>query len=303
MVERDGMLSTGSNLKRSLARLLFTQLRPSQWTKNVLVFAAFVFTLPHVTSDMFLRACCAFVLFSGISGTVYILNDYVDLKIDVQHPEKRHRPMASGQLSPRTALVFGGCLLFGCMLVSYRISHLFSAVLAAYFLLNIAYSTILKHVVVIDILSISMGFVFRSAAGGLAISVPLTPWFLFCTLVLSLFLATGKRRYEYRVFQQHNRLIRRVLFRYSDKILNALSIVTAVLTILSYSVFTLTSKHSHVLMCTVPLVVYGIVRYMVLIDSTDLSGSPESILIRDAHIRYTAILYVALVVTVLVVFG
>ncbi|MDZ4451183.1 UbiA prenyltransferase family protein, partial [Bacillus cereus] len=188
---REGTLS-----QQNIVVLFFKQLRPKQWTKNLLVFAALVFSIKQVSLTMVAQAAICFALFCAISGCVYILNDFMDIEADRQHPVKRYRPMASGALNPYFAITAGCVILVASLVVSYILNPLLCLVLATYFILNVAYSIRLKHVVIIDILIIASGFVLRALAGGLVIQVPFTPWFLLCTLLLSLFLAINKRRHE-----------------------------------------------------------------------------------------------------------
>lgn len=173
--------------------------------------------------------------------------------------------MASGALNPRLALIFGSILLFVSLLGSYFINPLFTLLLTAYLMMNLLYSFKLKHVVIVDIMIIAAGFVMRAIAGGLVIHVPLTPWFLLCTMLLSLFLAIGKRRHELSLLENDSHTHRKVLDRYSFALLDQLiSIVTAA-TIISYSLFTFTSGRTIHLMWTIPLVIYGVFRYLYLI--------------------------------------
>ncbi len=245
--------------------LLFIQLRPKQWTKNLLIFSALLFSYETMSIVTLFNTIIGFILFSFISGCVYILNDYADRETDRCHPVKKFRPMASGALNPRLALIFGSILLFVSLLGSYFINPLFTLLLTAYLMMNLLYSFKLKHVVIVDIMIIAAGFVMRAIAGGLVIHVPLTPWFLLCTMLLSLFLAIGKRRHELSLLENDSHTHRKVLDRYSFALLDQLiSIVTAA-TIISYSLFTFTSGRTIHLMWTIPLVIYGVFRYLYLI--------------------------------------
>ncbi|WP_438350481.1 decaprenyl-phosphate phosphoribosyltransferase [Paenibacillus sp. FA6] len=286
----------------STIKLLIIQLRPKQWTKNLLIFAALLFSFEKINITTFLDTLLGFFLFSFISGCVYILNDYVDREADRNHPTKKNRPMASGALNPYVALTFGGFLLFASLIISYFQNPLFTVLLIVYFALNVAYSFILKHVVIIDIMVIAAGFVLRAIAGGLVIHVPFTPWFLICTMLLSLFLAIGKRRHELFLLENDKGTHRKVLEKYSFPLLDQLNSIVTTATIISYSLFTFTSGRTIHLMWTIPLVIYGIFRYLYLIHIENKGGSPDKVLFEDKPILVTVILYVVSVVFILAFF-
>lgn len=288
--------------KHRVIELLFIQLRPKQWSKNLLIFAALLFSFEMINANTVLHTILGFIVFCLVSGCVYILNDYVDREADRNHPEKQHRPMASGALHPQLALIFGGILLITSLLASYQLNPLFTVLLVVYFALNVSYSFALKHVVIIDIMIIAAGFVLRAIAGGLVIRVPLTPWFLICTLLLSLFLAIGKRRQELFLLENDKGMHRKVLDKYSFALLDQLNTIVTTATIISYSLFTFTSGRTVHLMWTIPLVIYGMFRYLYLIHIENKGGSPDRVLFEDKHILITVILYVVSVVCILAYF-
>lgn len=281
---------------------LLHQLRIKQWTKNLLVFAVLLFSLEQFSMLNLAYTVIGFFLFCFVSGTVYILNDYMDLEADRIHPTKRYRPMASGALNPKMTLIFGIALLIGSLLCSLFISPLFAVVLTAYFVLNVLYSLKLKEVVIIDIMIIAAGFVLRAIAGGLIIHVNLTPWFLLCTLLLSLFLAVGKRRNELIILDEESTSHRKVLGKYNVMLLDQLMVIVATSTIICYSMFTFSSGRTIHLMWTIPLVIYGIFRYLYLVHVEEKGGSPDRILLEDKHILFTAVLYVLTVLVILISF-
>ncbi|MCI1694717.1 MAG: decaprenyl-phosphate phosphoribosyltransferase [Aneurinibacillus aneurinilyticus] len=283
--------------------LLFRQLRPKQWTKNLLVFAALIFSFPNVNTEMLIRSVVAFFLFSFVSGCVYILNDFVDREADRQHPKKRYRPMASGALNPYVALVFGAILLVCSLALATYLEPRFGLVLFVYFVMNVAYSFRLKHVVIVDVMIIALGFVFRALGGGLVIEVPVTPWFFICTLLLALFLAISKRRHELILLENNMGSHRKVLDKYSKDLLNQLNSIVTTATIMSYGLFTFTSGRTQYLMVTIPFVIYGIFRYLYLIHIEDKGGSPEEVLLKDKHILFTVILYALSVIIILKYFS
>lgn len=287
---------------KQLPLLLFRQLRPKQWTKNLLIFAAPLFSFEGVNPGVLFDTLIGFFLLSFVSGCVYIVNDYADREADRNHPVKKYRPMASGALPPKLAIGFGALLLIASLVISYLLNPLFTVLLVLYFAMNVAYSFRLKHVVIIDIMIIAAGFVLRAIAGGLVIHVPFTPWFLLCTMLLSLFLAIGKRRHELHLLQHDKGSHRKVLDQYSFELLDQMSSIVTTATIISYSLFTFTSGRTVHLMWTIPLVIYGMFRYLYLIHIEKKGGSPDRVLLEDAHILVTVILYVISVIGILVYF-
>jgi 4-hydroxybenzoate polyprenyltransferase len=279
--------------------LLFLQLRPKQWTKNLLVFAALIFSPQVLNLKTLGYTILGFLLFSLISGCVYIINDYVDREADRQHPIKKNRPMASGALNPKVALLFGVIVFIFVLILSAKLNPIFSGLLIIYFVMNVSYSLKLKHVVIIDLMIIASGFVLRAIAGGLVINVPFTPWFLICTMLLSLFLAISKRRHELVLLNKNKGTHRKVLEKYSSELLDQLNGIVTTSTIISYSLFTFTSGHTMHLMWTIPLVIYGVFRYLYLIHIEDKGGAPEKVLIEDRHILITTLLYVSSIILIL----
>ena len=277
-------------------------LRPKQWTKNLLVFAALIFSINIVTAHMFIRCVAGFILFCLVSGCVYILNDYIDREADAQHPKKRYRPIASGALRPLPALVFGFLLLVSSLGLAWTLDPWFSLLLFGYFSINVAYSIKLKHVVIIDIMVIAFGFVLRAIGGGLVIGIAFTPWFLICTMLFALFLAISKRRHELYLLSENKGEHRKVLEQYSPALLDQLNSIVTTAAIMSYSLFTFTSGHTIHLMWTIPLVMYGIFRYLYLIHMKGKGGTPEEILLEDGHILTTVLLFAVMVVVILYYF-
>jgi 4-hydroxybenzoate polyprenyltransferase len=286
----------------STVALIWTQLRPKQWSKNLLIFAALLFSIDRIEISKLALATIGFVLFSLVSSTIYIINDFMDREADRAHPTKCHRPMASGLLRPAVALTVGAVLLLFALPVSWLLNPLFTLLLVLYILLNISYSLYLKHVVIIDLMIIASGFVLRAIAGGLVIKVPLTPWFLLCTLLLSLFLAIGKRRHELVLLHEGKGTHRKVLESYSVPLLDQLNNIVTTATIISYSLFTFTSGRTVQLMWTIPFVIYGVFRYLYLIHICNKGGSPDRVLFEDKPILITVMLYAISVVVILMIF-
>ena len=279
--------------------LLLRAMRPAQWTKNLFVFAALLFHVPDDSPAMVGQAVVAFLLFCAVSGCIYIFNDFIDLESDRGNSEKQDRPLAAGLLSPRTALVFAGGLLLVALCVALVLRPLLAAALAVYVVLNVAYSLRIKHIPIADLFAIAAGFVLRAIAGGVAIQVPFTSWFLLCAMLLALFLATGKRRYEVLKAQTEGECHRAVLREYSPELLNQLSGVTAASVIMAYSMFSFTSRHTPALMLTIPFVIYGVFRYLLLIHVAGTGGRPEHTLIHDRQIMLTVFAFATLVVILL----
>ncbi len=241
------------------------------------------------------------MLFSFVSGAVYILNDLVDLELDRQHPIKKNRPMASGNLPPAIAVSAGSILLLVSLVTSYYLNTWFGLILTVYFVLNVAYSFYLKNVVIIDVMVIATGFVLRAAGGAYVIDVPMTPWFIICTMLLALFLAISKRRHELTLVEAEGTQgdYRMVLNSYSTRLLDEMNSIVTTATIISYALFTFTSGRTLNLMWTIPLVIYGIFRYLYLIHIENKGGQPDEILLKDKPILITVLLYTVLLIVIL----
>ena len=274
-------------------------LRPRQWTKNLLVLGALLFSAAQVTPAQIAAGVTAFILFCLGSGSIYILNDFVDREADRVHPQKCRRPMAAGELEPHAGLFLGVVLAVGVCVYAFALRTSFGLVLVSYLLINIAYSFKLKNVVLLDIMAIAFGFVLRAVGGGLAIGVRLTPWFLLCTLLLALFLAIGKRRHELRLLEENKGAHRPVLLQYSTELLDKLSGIVTGATIMSYALYTFTAGKPVELMFTIPFVIYGIFRYLYLIHIKGQGGAPEKILLEDKPLLFTVLLYGATVLVIL----
>lgn len=285
------MLVTETKHHSSMPYLLFKELRPKQWTKNLVIFAAWLFSYKKLSWSMLYQTLLGFFLFCLISGSVYILNDFLDREKDRNHPDKKYRPIASRELNPYIALTFCGLIVIMVTYLAFALNLYFGLLIIAYFLLNLAYSFQLKHVVILDVMVISLGFVLRAVGGGLIVGVPFTPWFLLCISLLALFLALSKRRHEMVLLQNEMGSHRKVLEHYSIELLDQLISIVTTATILCYSIFTFTSGHSIYLMASIPFVIYGIFRYLYLIHMEDAGEKPEQVLLHDKHIIITVILY------------
>lgn len=278
-------------------------MRPQQWVKNVLVLAAVLFAGPLSTPSYLLNAGLMFVIFCLVSSAIYIVNDLVDREADRAHPRKRNRPIASGHVHPRWAVLMASLLFITGFLLVLQLSVSAIACVLGYVVLQIFYTFLLKHIVIIDIMAIAAGFVLRAVAGAYAINVMISPWLLICTIVLALFLALGKRRSELLVSDQSSSH-RRVLGYYNIALLDQLIAVVTSCTLLAYVLYTFSEQTrlkfpSNMMPLTLPFVLYGIFRYLYLIYGKSQGEEPEALLIRDFPLLLDIVLWgIAVVIIV-----
>ena len=282
---------------------LFKTMRPRQWTKNVFIFAALVFDKQLLIVDSFLRTLAGFALFCLISSCVYIFNDLADVEADRQHPEKKNRPIASGKLPVSIAWTAGIIFVAVALGLSYLLSLTFCLVVAAYFILNLAYSNSLKHIPILDVLIISVGFVLRVGAGVTLIAVErFSPWLYIVMFLLSLFLGFGKRRAELALLAHGAGSHRKVLDGYTLPLLDQYIMIVSGTTIVAYSLYTFSAPNvpeNHSMMLTIPFMVYAIFRYLYLIEVKHEGGTPEEVLLSDRPFQAAMLLWA---VTVIVIF-
>jgi len=278
-------------------------MRPRQWTKNLLVLAALLFAKQFADPDAVLRACAAFALFCMLSGTVYLVNDVADIQQDRRHPRKRLRPIAAGELSPRTAVAVAAIVallsLAGCFLVNPNTG----LVALAYLGITLCYHFVLKHVVILDALAVAGGFVLRAVAGAEAISVEISPWLLLCTLLLALFLSFSKRRQEIATLEDDAQATRQILAEYTSELLDQLITTVTACTVMSYCLYTISDRTvsevgSRDLLFTIPFVMYGIFRYLYLIHRHGEGEAPDRVFLTDLPLLITVAAYVAVVATI-----
>ena len=271
---------------RSSALGLWLSLRPSQWTKNLIVFAALIFG--HRLTDLpaTFTAVAAFLIFCGLSSVVYLVNDVLDREQDRRHPFKAQRPVASGALAPGTALA-AAFLLGGTALgAAFWIRPAFCVVAGAYLGLLVAYSWGLKHVVILDVLAVAIGFVLRAVAGGVVIRVAISQWLLICAILLALFLALSKRRHELTLLADDATGHRPILEEYSPYLLDQMISVVTASTLIAYIFYAISPETAErfgtpLLGLTVPLPLYGIFRYLYLVHQKAQGGSPAELLLND----------------------
>lgn len=273
-------------------------LRPKQWTKNALLFAGYLFTIQEAHSGgAFLKVVEAFGLFCALSGATYIINDIADVERDRKHPKKCKRPIASGAVSVKTALVFAIILLISSIYGCFALHFQFGLMAVAYLILTLSYSACLKHVVIIDMLAVASGFVIRAVAGAVVIDKRISPWLLVCTTLLALFLVIAKRRSELMTLQNGGMGHRKTLSEYSAPMLDQMISITGSTTLMAYCLYTFTAisetgKNHPQMMVTIPFVVYGLFRYLFLIQSKNAGGSPEQVLLEDKPLLLNVILYI-----------
>ena len=286
----------------SLPRALLVSLRPHQWTKNLVVLAALAFSKHLFDGDAVVRAAMAFATFCGLSGAVYVVNDLVDLERDRLHPRKRARPIASGTLPVPTARAAAAVLLALGLLAAWGLGPGFFACALSYLALNLAYSLVLKDVVILDVLAIAIGFVVRAVAGALAIGVLFSDWLLVCTILLALFLALAKRRHELATLENaagH----RQALAEYSPYLLDQMIAVVTASCLTAYAFYTLAPEtvekyRTERLALTIPFVIYGIFRYLYLVHRREQGGSPSDVLLTDRPLLAAVALWAAAVVLI-----
>ena len=290
-------MKESSRMRNTTAFLVFRSMRPRQWTKNLILFGALIFSQNVFSPLLLFKALAAFAIFCFLSGCVYIINDLLDLQQDKIHPVKSKRPLASGKLKPATAVIAAialFCLSFGSAAAVTNRTFIITAVI--YFVLQIAYSTALKHVVILDVFCIAAGFVLRAIGGAEVIDVPFSTWLLFCTMLLSLFLALSKRRHELLLLEDDAVHHRKILFEYSPYLLDQMISVVTASTVITYTLYTVSedtvSKFgTDRLKFTIPFVLYGIFRYLYLIHQKNEGGSPERVLLNDLPLIICVLLY------------
>jgi len=297
----DGILwpmspQTGSapTISREFRGLLAT-MRPKQWTKNAFVFAALVFDGKLLHPFLFAKVTAAFILFCLLSSTVYLINDLVDIERDRAHPEKRRRPLPSGKLSPRLAMVAAVAIPVVSLPTSFLLGMRFGLIAVTYLGLMVSYSFILKQVVIVDVLTIAGGFVLRVAAGTVIFHVErFSPWLYVCTALLALFLGLSKRRQEMVLLHTNADEHRATLQDYNLKFLDEMIALVTSTTVMAYSLYTFLAPNlpkNHAMMLTIPFVLYGLFRYLYLIHVQGEVSPPDELLLKDRPLFMTVVLW------------
>lgn len=270
-------------------------MRPRQWIKNLIIFAGILFAKRFFVLHDVLTVCGTFVIFCLLSGSVYLINDVADAEEDKLHELKRRRPIPSGRLTRSAATATALVLAAVSLLAAFLVSAWLGVTALIYFLLILAYSFVLKHIVIIDVLVIATGFVLRAIAGGVAIHIAISPWLLICTILLALFLGLSKRRHELVLMEDDARHHRPILEEYSTYLLDQMIAVVTSSTLMAYVLYTLSPRTqrevSDKLYLTVPFVLYGIFRYLWLVHHKDQGGSPELALLSDKPLLIDMVLW------------
>ena len=271
---------------RSVAVSLVLSLRPSQWTKNLIIFAGLLFGQRLLDPGAVVYSLAAFAVFCALSGVVYLINDVADRDADRQHPLKRLRPIAAGELPVATALGVAAVLGTVALAAAFLLRFEFGLVSAAYVAMLGLYSGPLKHIVIIDVLTIAIGFVLRAAAGAIVIAEPVSHWLLIVTILLALFLALSKRRHELVLLADGATSHRRILQEYSPYLLDQMISVVTASTLVAYAFYTVSDETirnfgTDRLGLTLPFPLYGIFRYLYLVHQKEGGGSPSDMLLND----------------------
>jgi 4-hydroxybenzoate polyprenyltransferase len=278
---------------RSASRALLEALRPRQWSKNLLVFAGIVFAAKLGDAIRWAEAIGAFAAYCALSSGAYLVNDVRDREHDRLHPVKRERPVARGELSARAAVTIAAGLGVAAVALTAWLGLASVGLALGFAGLQVAYSFGLKHLVLVDVFAIGGLFVIRAAAGAEAVDVRISPWLLLCTALLALFLALAKRRGELVLVGARETPGRPVLEGYSLELVDQLVSVVAASTVIAYSLYTFTARDSKALMVTIPFVIFGVFRYLLLIHRDDLGEEPEHVLLTDLPILADVCLWIA----------
>ena len=279
-----------------MLKALIKTMRPRQWIKNGFIFFALIFDRQLFLTEPFLRTVMGFFLFCLISSAVYLFNDIADVEADRNHPEKKNRPIASGKLPVRVAWISALLLVLIAVPFGYWLSSYFALILVAYLVINLLYSRWLKHVPILDVLIVSSGFVLRVAAG-VALIYPVerfSPWLYMITILFSLYIGLGKRRAELNLLAQSASAHRKVFDGYTIPLLDQYITIVSGMTIIAYSLYSFSAPNlpeNHTMMLTIPFVVYGIFRYLQLIQIGHAAGSPDEVALKDRPLQVTVLLW------------
>jgi len=284
---------------------LIELIRPKQWIKNLFCFAPILFAGQLMNLHLFEINIVAFLSFCGISSSIYILNDIIDIESDRSHRKKRFRPLAAGDVSVKQAVILFIILLVVTIVISLTLNIYFLIAIVTYLLINLLYSFKVKHVVILDVFFISFGFILRVAGGAAAISVPVSSWMILTTIFISLFLGISKRRAELSQADAMDlQKQRKVLDFYAIEFTDQMNTIAATGTIICYALYTVSEKavstfHTENLIYTTPFVIYGIFRYLYLIHKKNLGESPTQIVTKDIPIIINALLWVVAAVAII----
>ena len=276
-------------------------IRPKQWTKNGFVLAGIVFAGEALQVPSVVAALLAFVAFCSLSGAVYTVNDVLDIAEDRKHPAKRLRPIASGEISVRVAVVYAAMLALLGLALAFFVDRGVGLAGLAYLALQVVYSPVLKHMVILDVMSISAGFVLRALAGVAAVGVAISPWLVVCTGLLTLFLGFSKRRHEIATLGEGAAVYRKNLKDYSVEMLDQMMNIMVAATIIAYTMYTFFAYQHSYMMASIPFVIYGVFRYLLLVHRNG-GGNPDTLLLADRPLQINLLLWLAVVMTVIYAF-
>jgi len=283
---------------------LIAAMRPKQWTKNLVIFAGLVFSQNFFHLGFLEVSVLAFIAFCLNASSVYIINDIKDLEQDRLHPVKKFRPLPAGRISTRQAAFLSVILAVISLALAFWLNLHYGALLALYWVMMIVYSFALKHVVIVDIMIISAGFIIRAISGAVVLDVMISRWLLACAIFLSLFLILAKRRNEIVELGANASEHRAILDEYGERFLDQMIAVVTACTVISYVLYTVDPGtvqkfHTANLILTVPFVIYGIFRYLYLVYQKNMGGRPEMILLADRPLLLSVFLWVAVSVFIL----
>ncbi|HPG40123.1 MAG TPA: decaprenyl-phosphate phosphoribosyltransferase [bacterium] len=279
-------------------------LRPKQWLKNVLVFAGAIFAEDLFVPHLLQYSVFAFIIFCMISGSTYLINDVMDRDKDALHPRKKFRPIASGKISVKTALLLAVVLIFMSLYSSFTLNWHFGVIIACYFITTLLYSLYFKHVIILDVIIIASGFMFRAIGGAFVINEQVSSWLIICTMFLALFFALNKRRAEIIALGDNAGNVRQTLLNYDLHYLDMMINIVTAACLMAYALYTLdpgtvAKFGTRNLVMTLPFVIYGLFRYLYLAYHLNLGETPETTLIKDKPILFCVFLYLVTVVIII----
>jgi 4-hydroxybenzoate polyprenyltransferase len=278
-----------------MIKSILKTMRPKQWVKNGFIFAALIFDKQFLDLEPLLTTVAGFFLLGIGASAVYFINDLADLEQDRLHPRKRFRPIASGELSLTVGRIMAALFLIAALGAGFALNTYFGIIISTYLIMNLFYSFWLKHVPIIDVLVLASGFVLRVGAGVALITVErFSPWLYVCTSLLALFIGLGKRRSELVLLADGANTHRRVFERYTLAFLDQLIIIVSSTTIIAYSLYTFSADNlpdNHLMMLTIPFVIYGVFRYLYLVNVEDAGGAPEELVFSDRPLLLTILIW------------
>lgn len=268
-------------MKKIDVKAIIALMRPQQWTKNVFIFAAIIFSRKFTDMNLLLKNLIMFFIFCLAASSVYILNDIMDADKDRKHPDKKNRPIASGKVTKTQGIILYIVLILFLSAITYKINLQIFIVILTYIVMNIFYSIKLKNIVIIDVMIITAGFVLRVESGSIVTNVELSPWLFLCTMLLSLFLALNKRKGEIVALKDKSVNTRKILQEYSVSLIDKMLTIVTPSILIAYCLYTFSSVQGKGMMLTIPFVLYGIFRYQYLMEKENAGAKPEDVFVKD----------------------